>query len=70
MGLGGPSGFSFLLLLGVMGGGFMLIAFRVLEFSLLDLFGNFYSLVFSRYLRHTFGRPTEATLFLAVGLPL
>ena len=47
----------------------MLVAFRVLEFSLVDLFGNFYSLVFSRCLRHSFDRPTEATLFPAVGLP-
>ena len=48
----------------------MLIAFQVLEFSLLDQFGIFYTLGFGRYLRHTFGRAPEATLFLVVGLPL
>ena len=48
----------------------MLIAYRVLEFSLLGQFRIFYTFGFVRYLRHSFGRATEATLFLGVGLPL
>ena len=48
----------------------MLIAFQVLEFSLLDQFRFFCTFGLGRYLHHSFGRAMVATLFLGVGRPL